>query len=34
MKCPECGNEITAEMEEVGICYECGCVFDKFAETS
>lgn len=24
MKCPECGNEITAEMQEMGLCYECG----------
>lgn len=30
MKCPECGNEITAEMREMGLCYVCG--FNQFAE--
>ena len=24
MLCPECGNEITAEMLEMDLCYECG----------
>ena len=31
MKCPECGNEITAEMQEMGLCYECGYNFRQVA---
>lgn len=30
MKCPECGNEITAEMQEMGLCYECGFSVAKY----
>ena len=30
MKCPDCGNEISAEMIEMGLCYVCG--FNRFAE--
>lgn len=29
MICPECGTELTKEMIEVNMCYECGFIIDK-----
>ena len=29
MKCPECGNELTSEMIEANMCWECGKILDE-----
>ena len=29
MKCPECGTELTSEMIEANMCWECGKILDE-----